>query len=91
MNSLPTIKQTNETQYLEVIRRLDPELYLIKIALEETKVDPGIIPHIIRSLYNLSVGTGYGKVQIFMQNRVITQLKGEESVEVNRQTLIDIQ
>lgn len=82
-NSLPTVEQTNLENYLEVVRTLDPELYMIKIALEETGVNAIIIPKIIRTIGNLVLGTGYGKVQIFMQARVITQIKPEESVEVN--------
>ena len=34
-------------------------------------------------------GTGYGKVQIFMQKTTITQVKGEESDEVNEVAIID--
>ena len=83
MNSLSTIEQTNLQQYWGVIRQLDPELYLIKIALEETGINPMILPRIIRSMSNLNVGTGYGKVQIFMQARVITSIKGEENDNIN--------
>ena len=89
MNSLPTIDQINQLNYLEVIRRLDPELYLIKIALDETNVNPMIIPKIIRTIGNLTIGQGYGKIQIFMQAKLITQIKGEESVEVNEEAVID--
>ena len=83
MNSLPTIDQVNAENLLTVVRTLDPELYMIKIALEETNVNPLIIPKIIRTLGNLVLGTGYGKVQIFMQASIVTQIKPEESVEVN--------
>ena len=83
MNSLPTIERVNITNYLEVVRKLDPELYLIKIALHESGLDPMIMPAIIRSIGNLALGTGYGKIQIFMQSKIVTQIKGEESVEIN--------
>ena len=89
MNSLPTVEAANLDQYWDVIRRLDPELYLIKIALKETGLNPMLIPKIIRTIGNLAFGTGYGKVQIFMQARVVTQVKGEESDEVNERALID--
>ena len=89
MNSLPTVEQMNLDAYWNVIRTLDPELYLIKIALKETGLNPMLIPKIIRTIGNLAFGTGYGKVQIFMQARVVTQVKGEESDEVNERALID--
>lgn len=89
MKSLSTVEQKNLDNYLEVVRSLDPELYLIKVALHETGINPMIIPKIIRSLGNLVYGTGYGKVQIHMQAKVITNIRGEESVEVNQNASIE--
>lgn len=83
-----TTKQ-NQQAYLDVVQKLDPELYMIKIALMETDLNPLILPKIIRSIGNLCIGTGYGKIQIFMQARVVTQIKGEESVEVNQEAVIE--
>lgn len=88
-NSLPTVEQANLAKYWEVIRKLDPQLYLIKVALEETGVNPDIVVPIIRTIGNLAIGTGYGKIQIFMQARNITQVKPEESVEVNLKATVD--
>lgn len=73
----------NEEQYWKVLATLDPELYRIKIALMETQVNPRIIPRFIRSIANLAYGTGYGKIQVFMQEKVITQIKPEESDAIN--------
>lgn len=89
MNSLPTIEKTNKNSYLEVVRKLDPELYLIRIALDETSVNPMIVPAIIRTIGNLSMGTGFGKIQIFMQARVITNIKPEENVTINEKAVLD--
>lgn len=89
-NSLPTVEQINLTNYLEMLRKFDPELYVIRIALNETGVNPAILPPIIRSVGNLSLGTGYGKIQIFMQETIITQIKGEESSQINEKATIDI-
>lgn len=83
MNSLPTIEQVN---YLAFMQKYDPELYTIKIGLQETGLNPSIILPIIRAISNLTYD-GYGKVQIFMQARVITQIKPESSIEVNVPTL----
>lgn len=89
MSSLPTVEQANLDQFYDVIRRLDPELYLIKLALQETGVNPMVLPKVVRQLGNLAFGTGYGKVQVFMQKRIITQVKGEESDEMNEDALIE--
>lgn len=68
----------NEDKYWEVLSKLDPDLYLIKVALVETGLNPRIMPRIIRSIANLAYGDGYGKVQVFMEKKVITSVKGEE-------------
>ena len=78
-----TIEYQNMTKFYELLRQCDPELFLIKIALQETGLNPMLIPKIIRALSNLAIGTGYGKIQIFMQSKVITQIQGTESTSVN--------
>lgn len=82
MTNLDIDKNNNE-KYLQLLAQIDPELYLIKIALVETGLNPMILPKIIRSISNLVIGSGYGKIQIFMQAKVVTQVKGEEAVNVN--------
>ena len=95
MKSLATIIEEvdfgklNKVQFDSVLRRLNPELYLIHLSLVETGVNPLILPKIVRAIGNLSYGSGYGKLQIFMQARIITQVKGEESVEINEEASIE--
>jgi len=89
MNDYDKQKQNNEQKYLETLSKADPELYLIKMALIETGLNPMILPKIIRSISNLIIGSGYGKVQIFMQARTITQIKGEESVQVDEKASVE--
>lgn len=84
-----TIEEQNYQTYLEVIQKLDPELFLIKMALDETGINPMLIPQIIRVLGNLSLGTGWGKIQIFMENGLISQIKGEESVLIQQEVILD--
>lgn len=91
MKSLPSIDQVNGEQLMEVIRKLNPELYMIHVALEETGVDPLVIPHVIRALGNLSLGPGYGKIQIFMQARLITDIEATEKIRINAEAVIDKQ
>lgn len=86
MKSLPTIDEAtnNREKYLEVLKSLDPDLYTIKIALEETGVNPDIIRHVIRALGNLTIGAGYGKVQIYMQAKIVTDIEATEKVKINK-------
>lgn len=89
MNSLSTIEQINIQQFFHVLQQVDPELYMIKVALHETQLNPRILLPIIRSLSNLSYGTGYGKIEVFMSKFIVTAVKGEESNQVNQQALVD--
>ena len=66
-----------------MLAELDPELYLIKIALLQTQVNPTVIPRIIRALGNMNIGTGYGEITILMKERIITQVKANESDVLN--------
>ncbi|HEX9504120.1 MAG TPA: hypothetical protein VF974_07465 [Patescibacteria group bacterium] len=82
MNSLSTIQQANQLRFLSMLEQSDPALYMIKIALDETHVNPLVVIPVIRAISSLTYD-GYGKVQIFMQARMITQIKPEASTEVN--------
>lgn len=84
MNSLPTVDEANLSKYWDVVRQLEPEFYLLRIALKETDVNPLIIPKLVRAIANLAMGTGYGKVTVYMAKGTVTQIKGEEADEVNQ-------
>ena len=77
------ISKINEEQYFNNLKILDPEVYMIKVALEETEIDPMIITHVIRSLGNLTLGAGYGKVQIYMHAKIVTNIESTEKVKLD--------
>ncbi len=82
MISLQTISKVNINSYWEVIRKLDPEFYLMRMDIHDYGINPYILRRVVRSLYNLTTkahGTGYGKVQIFVENDKVSQIKPEES------------
>lgn len=73
----------NEKKYWEVLAKLDPQLYRIRLTLEETKINPDIIPRLIRSIANLAYGTGYGSARVVMVKRMVTQIRATESDSLN--------
>lgn len=81
-NSLPTIERVNLQNLAEVIRKLDPELYLIYIALKETGVDPMILPEIIRGIGNLQLGQGFGKITVYMKFKIVKDIEVTENIKV---------
>lgn len=82
-NRQEEIDKNNQAQYWKVLAQLDPELYRIKLALEETKINPIIIPRFIRSLANLLYGTGHGRVSTYVVRKQVTNIRMEESDQLN--------
>lgn len=82
MSSLPTIEQVNNQNYLELLKKFDPSLYLIKIALNETRVDPGLVIPWIRAISNIAIGTGYGQVLTNIRDGAVVQIEGVESTQM---------
>jgi hypothetical protein len=85
----PTEQFTNEAKFIELLKTLDPELYFIKLALQETGVNPEIVRRIIRALGNMEIGTGYGVIEVLMKARTVTQIKTGESDIVNLPTRVE--
>jgi hypothetical protein len=83
MEDRQRIEQENEKQYWEVLKQLDPELFLIKLALEESGVNPRIIPRVIRGIANMGYGTGHGRISIYMTNKEITAVRIEENDRID--------
>lgn len=88
--TVPDNDKLNQEQFLELLRVADPELYLIKQALLETRINPLIIPQIVRVMGNLLLGTGFGKIEIYMQSRVIKNIVGQEKVMIEQNAEVDI-
>ena len=78
---------TGEEAIWKELQRVDPALWNIKLALETFKVNPEILPRIIRAISAIGWGTGYGKVQIFLENRMVSSIKPEENDLLNKPAL----
>jgi hypothetical protein len=92
MKSLPTVEQSNLEHYWNVIRQLDPEWYLMRVDAEAYKVQPYIIRRVLRALFNLTTkahGTGYGKVQIFVEEDRVSHIKPEESDRLDMEIFVE--
>lgn len=73
---------------MTLIKHLDPELYVIKVALMETKVNPELLPKVIRSVANIAYGTGYGNVKISVSARKVAQIAGNESELIDQPAIL---
>lgn len=84
MSSLPTIDEANLEKYWEIVRNLEPEFFLIRVLLQETQVNPEIIPKVIRGISNMALGAGYGKVVIYMRNKRVTSIETAEEDKLDQ-------
>ena len=75
--------KTNEEKFLEMLKIADPELYQLKVALAISHLNPMILIPIIKTLGNLMLGSGHGKLEVFMQAKMIKNVVAQERVEVN--------
>jgi hypothetical protein len=75
--------KTNEEKFLEMLKQVDPELYQLKVALAIARLNPVILIPIIKTLGNLLLGSGHGKLEVHMQAKIIKNIVGLERVEVN--------
>lgn len=89
MSNFSDDDRTNQEQFLELLRVVDPELYMIKQMLVETKVNPVIVRQVLRSVGNLLLGSGYGKIEIFMQDRRFKNVTGSEKVQIEENAEVE--
>ena len=59
------------------------EVYKILAFLEETQVNPQIIPTIIRGIHNISIGTGVGQVVVHVKEKLVSVSIRETNDELN--------
>ena len=86
--SLPSVEQVNLQNYWEIIRKIEPEFYLIRVLLHQTGVNPLILPKVIRGISNMSLGAGYGKVVIYMRNKRVTSVEVAEEDRLDQPAII---
>ena len=97
MSSLPTIdaerfdvqNAVNNEKMQKLLETLFPEVkvpydavFQILAFLEETKVNSLILPHVIRGIYNISVGTGKGQVIVHVKNNITNVQTREQNDDI---------
>ena len=89
MNSLASIAHHNTQIFWDMAKQLDPEFFLLRRTLQETKINPMILPKFLRSVFNVAVGTGYGKITLYMENGKVTMIEGTEKDRVEANALLE--
>jgi len=77
MNSLVTVKeQTNDELFMESLKSLDPNLWLIKTFLLKHKVNPLILPSVIEAVSRVDGGSGWGSVTVEIRDHRAIKCRG---------------
>lgn len=78
----------NEYAFREMLKVAKPDLYVIFDLLESTNINYFVIIKIIRQLYNVAMGTGYGTVTIDVQKGNVLFIRGEDSDRLNEPLVV---
>lgn len=95
MNALPSLSQydvereNNDALAQNLLERLFPgvavpyDLLFQTVAyLAETKVNPQILPRVIRAVHNITIGTGVGQVIVHVNKSVVNVSMRETDQEI---------
>ncbi len=77
--------KSNEEQFLEMLEQVDPELYQLKVALAIAHLNPMILIPIIKTLGNLMLGSGHGKLEVYMQAKIIKNVTAQENIKIDQE------
>jgi hypothetical protein len=58
------------------------ELYQILSFLEETQINPQVLPKVIRGIHNIEIGTGKGQVIVHVQQQMVNVSLREQDEEI---------
>lgn len=76
-------QQQNLKVFKEMVKHLQPELYVLIDLLQETNINPLVIWKTTRALNNINIGTGWGKIEIEVMDRIVTFIRGTENDKLN--------
>ena len=88
MKSNATI--TNDDKFYKMLKEVDPELYLIRVALDESGINPMMIPYLLRPIQSVLIGSGYGVIEIHMYDKNLRKIVVKETSHVEKQIEIEI-
>ncbi len=79
------LNKSNEEQFLILLEQVDPELYQLKVALAISHLNPQILIPIIKTLCNLMLGSGHGKLEVYMQAKIIKNVTAQENIKIEQE------
>lgn len=77
----------NEMIFDEMLKKVRPDLWVLKDLIDKTKMNPLIIFKFIRQVQNLALGTGWGTVELVMENGIVRIIRGAESDKIGERAI----
>ena len=78
----------NEEVFNEILAKADPELWRIKQALNDTKINPMIVPFVIEAIHEIAFIHGHGSVEIYISKGNVQNLKANSNIKVELEALL---
>jgi len=78
----------NEWVFLENLKMVRPDLWMLADLLQATRVNYLVLVHVMRHIANIATGSKYGEVKVQIQNGVVTFVHGEETSKLNEPAIL---
>lgn len=69
--------ENNRKVFMQTLQHVDPVLYVIKDTLLKTEINPLVILKVLRQLNNIGKSTGWGNINIVIQDGVVKYVEGK--------------
>ena len=75
-------KAHNEMVFDEMLRKMRPDIWVLKDIIDRCKMNPMVIFKFIRQVSNLANGSRFGKIELVMQDGVVMVIRGIDSEKI---------
>ena len=79
----------NHNKFMELLAKVDPELWRIKRELEETGLNPGIVVPHLKAIYQVAKTTRHGVVATYIADGKITNIEPTSKMKLGISALLE--
>ncbi len=87
----PQEEQQNQQQFYTLLKNVRPDIFVLADVIDTNRINVFVVLKIIHQLLKIAVHDGYGKVNIFMEEGVVTKVDGIDSSFVNEKMIVEDQ
>ena len=79
-----TAENKNEEKFMEILGKMRPDLWSIEMYRQELKFkDISWLKEVLKSVFNIAVGSGTGESIIEVRGRKLIRIRGRETTHVD--------